>query len=360
MAVLDVRLAKQIHPGLRIEAEFRLEDGAGVLFGPSGVGKTSLLRLIAGLDRPDLGTIRLGETVLDDVEAGTFTPLRRRRIGMVFQDDLLFPHLDVAGNVRFGLRGWPALESKPRLQEVAALCGIEHLLKRRPETLSGGERQRVGLARALAPRPRLLLCDEPVSALDESSRVGMVERLRHAREAEGIPMLYVTHASEEAVAIGDRLYRMLDGRIVAAGDPLEVIAATEAGVIGLRNVLRGRVEEGRTDASETLVRLDDGPLLTIPKQSTAAGGRITLAIRADEVLLARERPVGLSARNVVPAVVERVISGPSSSEVVARSEGTTWIISVVESAVRSLELAPGASTWMIAKARSFRVVDAGE
>src|SRR4029077_20020033 len=132
----------------------------------SGAGKTTLLRLIAGLDAPDGGRIRLGDAVLFDSGAKINQRLRDRRVGMIFQDDLLFPHLSVAANIRFGLKEQPRAQAESRLAEVAALCGVAALLDRRPETLSGGERQRVGLARALAPRPRLLLCDEPVSALD--------------------------------------------------------------------------------------------------------------------------------------------------------------------------------------------------
>ena len=144
---------------------------------------------------------------------------------MIFQDDCLFPHLNVAANIRFGLKGWPREQADARLAEVAALCGVEHLLERRPETLSGGERQRVGLARALAPRPRLLLCDEPVSALDLANRHALLDGLRAVQRAEGIPMLYVTHSPAEAIALGSRLFLLEEGRIVAEGPPLDVLSA---------------------------------------------------------------------------------------------------------------------------------------
>ena len=145
---------------------------------------------------------------------------------MIFQDDWLFPHLNVAANIRFGLKGWRRDEAEARLAEVAALCGVEQLLDRQPETLSGGERQRVGLARALAPRPRLLLCDEPVSALDLANRHALLERLRAVQRAVAIPMLYVTHSPAEAIALGSRLFLLEEGRIVAEGPPLDVLATS--------------------------------------------------------------------------------------------------------------------------------------
>src|SRR5262249_12724081 len=147
--------------------------------------------------------------------------LRNRRIGMIFQDDQLFPHLSVASNIGFGLKGYERATARARLAEVAALCGVEKLLQRAPATLSGGERQRVGLARAIAPRPQLLLCDEPVSALDLANRHALLEQLRLVQQTLAIPMLYVTHSLAEALALGSRLFRLEAGRIVAEGTPLE-------------------------------------------------------------------------------------------------------------------------------------------
>jgi energy-coupling factor transporter ATP-binding protein EcfA2/Uma2 family endonuclease len=173
--------------------------------------------------------------------------MRRRRIGMIFQDDRLFPHLNVAANIRFGLKPWRRDQANARLAEVAALCGVAHLLDRQCDSLSGGERQRVGLARALAPRPRLLLCDEPVSALDLANRHSLLERLRDVQRIEGIPMIYVTHSPSEAIALGSRLFLVEAGRIVAAGPPLDVLAAARTGPAGpsggddVRNVFRACV-----------------------------------------------------------------------------------------------------------------------
>ena len=203
---LEIHLTRRIHPALTLDVQLQLDNECGVVFGPSGAGKSTQLRLFAGLQTPDSGSVQLnGETLFDSTQR-IRRPLRHRHIGMVFQDDLLFPHRDVASNIGFGLNRWSRSETDRRIQEVARLCGVEHLLKRRPTTLSGGERQRVGLARALAPRPRLLLCDEPVTALDLASRQTMLDRLREVQAVESIPILHVTHSPAEAIFVGTKLF----------------------------------------------------------------------------------------------------------------------------------------------------------
>src|SRR4029079_14004205 len=174
----------------------------------------------AGLATPDSGHVHLEGQALFDAARRINRPLRRRQVGMIFQDDWLFPHLSVSANIRFGLKGWPRDRAGAQLAEVAALCGVERLMDRRRAPLAGGERQRVGLARALAPRPRLLLCDEPVSALDLSNRYALIERLRAVQRAQALPVLYVTHSPAEAIALGTTLFLLDGGRIVAQGSPL--------------------------------------------------------------------------------------------------------------------------------------------
>lgn len=359
MSDLEVRLRRRVHPGLTLDVAFRLGVGRGILFGPSGAGKSTVLRLIAGLDRPDSGLVRLGEAVLFDSEAGVCRPLRDRRIGVIFQDDLLFPHLDVAGNVRFGLHGWGRAEADARAAEVASLCGIGNLLARSPAALSGGERQRVGLARALAPRPRLLLCDEPVSALDLDARHALIDRLKAIGEAEAIPMLYVTHAVDEAVALGSRLFLLRGGRIAAEGAPLDVLASAEVGDSScwpsIRNVFAAVVEGHDADGSGTTARIVDGPSLVIPRLDRPAGARVSLVVRADDVVLA-VGPIGaLSARNAIAGTVERVVRHGSEAEVVVRTGGVAWVVGVVAPAVEALGLIAGSQVRMIVKARSCHV-----
>jgi molybdate transport system ATP-binding protein len=284
---------------------------------------------------------------------------------MIFQDDRLFPHLSVAANIRFGLKGWRRAAASTRSAEVAALCGVERLMDRSPENLSGGERQRVGLARALAPRPRLLLCDEPVSALDLASRHAMVRRLREVQRALAIPMLYVTHSVGEAVALGSRLFLLGRGKVVAEGPPLDVLAAArrpDDGSIpfeGVLNVFSARVEAHAPEHNATRLRLDDGPELVVGFLQRPVGSLLLVEIRADDILLARDAVAGLSARNQLPGTVERIIPRGPEAEALIRTGGLTWIVSLVEPAVEQLELKPGSGVHMIIKARSCHVLDEG-
>lgn len=362
MSELSVRLSKAVHPGLRLDVGLELGAECGVLFGASGAGKTTLLRLVAGLERPDSGRIALGSAVWYDRERRIHVPLRHRRIGMIFQHDLLFPHLDVASNLRFGLKGWTGGEAEARVREVAGLCGVGHLLRRRPQTLSGGERQRVGLARALAPRPRLLLADEPVSALDLATRNVLVDRLRAIQRTERIPLLYVTHSPAEAVALGDRLFLLRDGTIEAQGVPIEVLSSAKLGekthLEDLRNVVRGTIERQERERGETHLRLDGAgaPVLVVPYQDRPETSVLSVSVRADDILLAREPPRGLSARNLLNGQVERVLARASDAEVLVRTGETRWIVSVVRSAVEALGLEAGAAVWLIVKARSCHVL----
>jgi molybdate transport system ATP-binding protein len=357
--LLEVRLSRRIHDGLALDVGLELDAEIAVLFGPSGAGKTSLLRLITGLTRPDSGFVQLGPSVLYDSARKIDEPLRRRHIGLIFQDDLLFPHLNVADNICFGLKGQDRTTRATRLVEVSALCGVEHLLDRRPESLSGGERQRVGLARALAPRPRLLLCDEPVSAIDLPSRYQLIDRLRKVQQREQIAVLYVTHSPAEAIAIGTRLFFLDRGKLIAQGPPLDVLSSVRGTSFvhleGVRNILTARVVAHSSSHGDSQIQLDAGPVLTVPLLDQPSGTPVLIEIRADDILLARGPISGLSARNVIAGAVERIVPHGTDAEVLVRTGGVTWIVSVVAAAALQLELSPGSDVHMIIKARSCHV-----
>jgi molybdate transport system ATP-binding protein len=362
-AILDVQINHHVHPTLRIDTSFCLGREIGILFGPSGAGKTTLLRLIAGLSLPQAGHVRLEGETLCDTARRINRPLRHRRIGMIFQDDCLFPHLSVAANIRFGLKSWPRDQAIARLAEVAALCGVEHLLDRRPETLSGGERQRVGLARSLAPRPRLLLCDEPVSALDLANRHSLLERMRAVQRALEIPMLYVTHSPAEAIAVGSWLFLMNEGRLIDQGPPLEVLASARAASAaashweGVRNVFPAQLVDQSPEEGATIVQLEAGPELIVPFLDRPAGTSLLVEVRADDILLARKPLCGISARNQIACMVERIIAHGPDAEAVVRTGSLTWIVSLVAPAIAQLELKPGSSVQLIVKARSCHIID---
>jgi molybdate transport system ATP-binding protein len=360
---LEARVTHRVHESLTLHVSINLGLQFGILLGPSGAGKTTLLRLISGLAQPDKGRVCLGGTVLFDSEQGVSEPLRNRRIGMIFQDDRLFPHLSVAANIGFGLKGYERGRARSRLAEVAALCGVEKLLDRAPEMLSGGERQRVGLARALAPRPRLLLCDEPVSALDLANRHVLLEHLRNVQQALAIPMLYVTHSPAEALALGSRLFLLEAGRIVAEGSPLDVLSQNGPFRVAsnnwedVRNVFTARVAVHTMPGRGSLVELDGGPEIIVPFLDRPRGTPVLVAVRADDIMLSKEPQSGLSARNQVPGVVDRIVRHGPEAEVIVKTGGITWIASVVDSALEQLDLSPGARVHLIIKARSCQVLD---
>ena len=235
----DLRIDIQKRLGrFELDVRFECAPGVTVLFGPSGAGKSSILAAVAGALRPDAGTIRLGEEALFDREARIDVAPERRGIGWVFQDARLFPHLSVEGNLRYGLtraarrsesgRGGAAPGAAIGFEAVTAVLGIGALLKRRPLTLSGGEAQRVAIGRALLSQPRLLLMDEPLASLDDFRKAEILDFIERARDAFGLPVLYVTHSRDEALRLASRIVAIEAGRVFAAGAPEATMAAAVA------------------------------------------------------------------------------------------------------------------------------------
>jgi molybdate transport system ATP-binding protein len=210
--MLRAEILKKL-PDFTLELTLEASDEILVLFGPSGAGKTMTLRLLAGLERPDAGEIRLNDRLLFSRASRVNLPPRARRCGLVFQDLALFPHLDVLGNVRYGMRSRTA-DADRKLARLLETFGIEHLARRRPAELSGGEQQRVALARALVAEPDILLLDEPFSALDYDTRGRIYDELLTAHELWRIPFILVTHERSEAERLGDRILYLRGGRQV--------------------------------------------------------------------------------------------------------------------------------------------------
>ena len=336
--------------------------GITILFGASGSGKSTLLRSVAGLTRPDAGSISIGSRILFDASSGRNVPVPRRRVGYVFQQLALFPHLSIADNLAYGLHDRPAGVRREQVAAIAASFRIEHALARRPDAISGGERQRAALARSLVTDPEVLLLDEPLSALDHATQSRIIDDLRAWNAAHGIPILYVTHAHREVFALGDRVVVLDKGRIVATGVPHEVLDLPEqeglARIAGFENVFDGVVTERRPDVGTMHCTIAGSATeLEVPLSRGEPGGPVRVAVRAGDILLAVEPPRGLSARNVLHGqIVSLVREGPT---VVARVEaGAPFIVHVTPGAIEALGLAPGRAVWLIIKTYSCRIVSA--
>ncbi len=354
---LSVRLGHDF-PTRRIDVGFETATpGVTALFGPSGAGKTTVINAAAGLLRPDRCRIALDDTVLADTEAGIWLPPERRRVGLVFQDARLFPHMSVAGNLRFGQRRAPP--GRIGFDDIVALLGLGDLLARRPNTLSGGERQRVAIGRALLAQPRLLLMDEPLASLDLARKAEILPFLAELKTALRLPILYVTHALEEVATLADQLVLIEAGRVLAAG-ALPAIAARADLPLAQRDdagaVLLTRVAEH--DRVRRLTRLEGGGAsFWVPGMSARLGTTLRIRIPAREVILARQAPDAISVHNVIAGVV-RAITEEVARQValveIALADGAL-LARVTPDAVVRLKLAPGVPVLALVKSVAIEV-----
>ncbi|MGH6874957.1 MAG: molybdenum ABC transporter ATP-binding protein [Aestuariivirgaceae bacterium] len=300
---------------LDVETVFN-RSGVTVVLGPSGAGKTTLLRAIAGLEQDARGQVRIGSHYWLDSRRGVFLPPHKRAVGYVFQEGRLFPHLTVEGNLNYAERR--AREEGPRFErrQILDVLAIEKLLDRPSATLSGGEIQRVAVARALLSRPQLLLMDEPLSALDIARRAEALAYIERVPEEFGIPIIYVTHAIEEAARLAKELAVMVEGRIIASG-PAQAILARLDLALYLGHFEAGAIIEGvvgREDRAYGLTTVDIGAgTLEVPIVGLPMGRRLRLRIRARDVALATARPEGLSIRNIIPVTVEEIAEEKGSA-----------------------------------------------
>lgn len=341
--MLEVMI-KHAFPGFTLDAAFTAPPGITALFGPSGSGKSTVLLAVAGLLRPAQARITLGGTPLQDL------PPHRRRCGVVFQDARLMPHMSVRTNLNYGASRAP-LGPGPDLAAVVGLLGLDALLDRRPRLLSGGERQRVSLGRALLSRPRLLLMDEPLSALDSARKDEILPYLERIRGLA--PILYVTHAMDEVDRLADTLVLLDQGRVLAAG-PLEALTArTDLPMLSARRDA-GTVLAATTlahDAATGLTRLGfPGGVLTVPLRPEPPGTVHRVRLPARDIALATSAPTGLSHHNILPATVATLAeAGPYEAFVTLALGPTTLLSRVTRDAVTRLGLAPGLPVLVLIK-----------
>jgi molybdate transport system ATP-binding protein len=349
-----------------LDLRFTIAPGITIIFGPSGAGKTTLLDCIAGLTTPDAGRIGVGDRTLFDHALQTNLPVHYRKIGYVFQDLALFPHLTVGKNVEYGLAVMDAgtyknkSERRQKSDAILESFRIAHLRNRKPREISGGERQRVALARALITDPCVLLLDEPLAALDAATKSKIIDDLRAWNAAHAIPILYITHNREEVFALGDRVLVLENGRIIADGTPHAVMAAPRreslAQLIGFENIFHAVVAAAHEDRGTMSCRIAESDVeLETPLVRAETGSTLLVGIRAGDILLATVQPAGLSARNIIPG---RLLSLEQRDVIVAARVncGVEMEVHLTLAARDSLQLQPGREVWLIVKTHSCHLM----
>ena len=349
-------------PGFALNAGFETGPGVTALFGRSGSGKTTLVNAVAGLLRPDGGQIVVDGVVVLDTAQGVFLPPHRRRIGYVFQDARLFPHLSVRQNLTYGRWFAPDGRADRQFDRVVDLTGVGPLLSRRPGGLSGGEKQRVALGRALLSNPRLLLMDEPLAALDDQRKADILPYLERLRDEVRLPILYVSHSMAEVARLATTLVLIDAGRVTAVGPTADILAdPATAPAIGLRDVgavLAARVT-GHDDDGLTRLECGAGPLW-LPRLSAPVGSTVRVRVLAQDVMLATSRPTGISALNILPAVVAEVRLGDGPGALVQLSlGGETLLARVTRRSAIALALTPGCAVFAVLKAVSVAQENVG-
>ena len=358
---LTVEVERRYRHGPTITAAFELDLDVAqtlVLFGPSGSGKTTVMRCLAGLEHPDRGWIGAGDEAWFDSAGRVDLAPQRRRIGYLPQGFALFPHLDVRTNIGYGIADGSREDRAARVGELVGLLGLKGLERRRPGELSGGQQQRVALGRALARRPRLLLLDEPLSALDAPMREQLRIELRQLLVASGLTAIVVTHDRNEALVLGDRVAVMDGGSIRQLGPTLDVFDRpadeTVAHIVGVETVLPASV----LDASGGLLRLSVGTAEVVAIGTWPVGTEVLISIRAEDVIIgasAEESPTAFSARNHLAGRVTAI--EPAGPLVRVRLEcGFPLVAAVTRPAVEALGLAPGTAAVAIFKAPAVHVI----
>jgi molybdate transport system ATP-binding protein len=351
--VLSVNITK-VFDSFRLETQFEVEEGSiTAIFGKSGAGKTSTINAIAGLTRPDVGVIQIGNTTLFDQNLRINLPIYKRQIGYVFQDDRLFPHMTVQNNLIYGTPKNRDVANSLNLTDITGLLELAPLLERRPRTLSGGEKQRVAIGRALLSNPKLLLMDEPLASIDVQHRFEILPFIQRVREKTGITIIYVTHALEEVIFIADQIILLSEGQVTAQGTVEEIMSRLDL------HPMTSRFDAGAVisaiysgyDKEFDLGELSfDGGTLRIAGLNAEIGIHLRAHIRARDVSLMLDKPKDTSVLNVFKGeLIEiRHEDGPQLDLLI--NIGTPLIARITRKSLNDLNLGIGSKVYAMIKA----------
>ena len=341
----------------RLDARFTADRGLTALFGRSGAGKTSLINVIAGLIRPDQGRVVVGKVTVVDTERRIFVPTHKRRVGYVFQDGRLFPHLSVRQNLLYGHWFAPKSERRGEIDRIVDLLGIGALLERRPAKLSGGEKQRIAIGRALLSSPCVLLMDEPLASLDEARKAEILPYIERLRDESGVPIVYVSHSVPEVARLASTVVLVSEGTVPAVGPTAEIMqrldlfpltGRAEAGAI-----IEATVESHDDAFGLTMLRSRAG-VWRLPRLDLAPGERLRLRVRARDVMLATKAPEGVSALNVMAGVVAEIGTGESPVvDVRVDCNGEALLAKLTRYSIAQLHLKPGMPVFALVKSVAF-------
>jgi molybdate transport system ATP-binding protein len=345
-----------------LDAEFDSEGGLTALFGRSGAGKTSLVNVIAGLIRPDHGHVAIDGEVLTDTATRRFVPAHRRRVGYVFQEGRLFPHLNVRQNLAFGRWFAPratttSTRGGSEFDQVIGLLGIDHLLARRPANLSGGEKQRVAIGRALLARPRVLVMDEPLASLDEGRRHEIFPYIERLRDEMRVPIVYVSHSVAEVARLATTLVVLSEGQVAAIGPTAQIMSRLDlfplTGRAEAGAILTTRVAGHDAAFGLTILRAAAGEL-RVPYLDLPVGTSMRVRIRARDVMIALRAPEGLSALNVLPGTIAEIAGGDGPIvQMRLDCAGEALIARLTRRSVETLGLVPGLTVHAVIKSIAF-------
>jgi molybdate transport system ATP-binding protein len=349
--------AKHRFDNFEIDASFTMKSGVTALFGRSGSGKTSILKMIAGLIEPQAGQITLGDQLVYDSHSRRSIPPHKRRLGYVFQEPRLFPHLSVMQNLRYSTWFRQSSISKKEFETITSMLDLKALLDRQPNRLSGGEQQRVAIGRALMSSPQMLLMDEPLASLDQMRKAEILPFLEELCATSQVPIVYVSHSYSEVMRLANRVILLDQGRVTSIQSP-QSLGQNDAFTLSLPRSELGALVEGRIssfDPFAQLIRIAVGnDVLIAPSSNAKIGEPLKVFIAARDVMLATQKPEGISALNILPATIS-AINNPHSgiANISLSCAGTTLLAQITTQSAKRLGLYVGMPIFAVIKAATF-------